>query len=262
MYSKPQMDRPIVVCSACGGKGHRGDRCWTVIGFPKWHPQHPGNLNTQPVTKPSPRTKPAFTSSGNKWRQTPHKAMVSTIQQQPMSDPSSLFTPQQLAQLAKMMGNFRESDTDDEIDHHFSGMISCNVTGSPLDTASWIIDSGASTHMTPNLANLIDPVPLLQSTKITLPTGDTANVTHIGSVNLDMGLRLQKVMCVPVFKHNLLSVRQLLADNNCQVSFSTSNCVITDNNTNEVKGIGQAKDGLYYLTTTEDVKCANAVATS
>lgn len=57
MTSRVQLDRPIVVCSACGGKGHRGDRCWTVIGFPKWHPQHPSNMGSQSTVKPPFRNK-------------------------------------------------------------------------------------------------------------------------------------------------------------------------------------------------------------
>ena len=27
-------------CSQCGTKGHSKEKCWTVIGYPSWHPRH------------------------------------------------------------------------------------------------------------------------------------------------------------------------------------------------------------------------------
>lgn len=61
-----------------------------------------------------------------------------------------LFSQEQLEQLAQLMpqlqqGCVQESDTDEELDMHFSGMIS-SISDNCLD---WIIDSGASDHMTP-----------------------------------------------------------------------------------------------------------------
>lgn len=29
-----------VICSVCGVKGHMKERCWTVVGYPKWHPKY------------------------------------------------------------------------------------------------------------------------------------------------------------------------------------------------------------------------------
>lgn len=41
MYSKVQPPK-IYTCSVCGAKGHTTDRCWTVIGYPKWHLKYKG----------------------------------------------------------------------------------------------------------------------------------------------------------------------------------------------------------------------------
>ena len=137
------------------------------------------------------------------------------------------------------------SDTDDEIDAHFSGMITCNAAAGL--THRWIIDSGASDHMTPHIHNLSQLQAADNSTSINLPTGDMAQISHTGTATLDTGLTLYQVLCVPQFKHNLLSVQKLVKDSNCQVQFYPTHCVILDASTNHLKGIGKAHNGLYYL---------------
>ncbi|XP_074377467.1 uncharacterized protein LOC141718989 [Apium graveolens] len=65
MYSKGFGDNKAVgdnkplICSACGGRGHYEDRCWTVVGYPKWHLKHK-----------KPMSKPANTSSAQRWSNT------------------------------------------------------------------------------------------------------------------------------------------------------------------------------------------------
>ena len=38
MYSKGMNEKDV--CTTCGVKGHVSERCWTVVGYPKWHPKH------------------------------------------------------------------------------------------------------------------------------------------------------------------------------------------------------------------------------
>ncbi|XP_074341951.1 uncharacterized protein LOC141679348 [Apium graveolens] len=51
LYSKspqspsPQYVNKPVTCTACNVKGHTREKCWTVIGFPKWHPKYRASLN-------------------------------------------------------------------------------------------------------------------------------------------------------------------------------------------------------------------------
>ena len=37
MYSRGSAE--TMMCSACGVKGRMKERCWTVVGYPKWHPK-------------------------------------------------------------------------------------------------------------------------------------------------------------------------------------------------------------------------------
>lgn len=98
---------------------------------------------------------------------------------------------------------YRRFDIDDELEQPFSGTMSCNLAAEPID--SWIIDSGATDHMTPEFHNLLQSVPFNISTKINLPTGATAQISHLGTVKLNTGLILKNVFCVPSFHHKLLS---------------------------------------------------------
>lgn len=127
----------------------------------------------------------------------------------------------------------------------------------------WIIDSGASDHMTPCIHNLSQPSLTQNLRKINLPTGDTASISHIGDVHRANGLELKQVLCVPHFKHSLLSVQKLIKDSKCEIQFHPDHCTIVDSSTRKIKGIGKVRNGLYYLENDElnitcDIKCLTA----
>lgn len=106
--------------------------------------------------------------------------------------------------------------------------------------------------MTPHLQNLQAPVPVRQGTHINLPTGSTAAISYTGTVAISPTLSLNDVLCVPNFKHNLLSVQKLLKHNSCEVKFLPTHCIILDNESQTVIAVGEAKHGLYYLVNTSE----------
>lgn len=113
-----------------------------------------------------------------------------------------------------------KKEDDSELESPFSCMAVCNtITVVDEDVDTWIMDSGATDHMTATLCLLSNVKEMSSHQTIKLPTGDTSMISHIGDVLLSNGLKLNEVLYVPKFNHNLLSIHKLAHDNKCQVVF-------------------------------------------
>lgn len=131
-------------------------------------------------------------------------------------------------------------------------MITCNA----VQTASnvWIVDTGATDHMTPDFKLLRNVKVAASNLTVNLPTGDKAVVSHVGDVCLENGLQLLNVLYVLVFTHNLLSIHKLSNDNGCYAVFSPSACKIVDTQSHTVRSTGTVSNWLYYLSTSSSAK--------
>jgi len=74
---------------------------------------------------------------------------------------------------------------------------------------AWIINSGASEHMCSEGTVLHDLCSLQQPVLVNLPNGSRVKVTKHGKLRISKDLVLSRVLHVPNFKFNLLSVRRL-----------------------------------------------------
>jgi len=83
----------------------------------------------------------------------------------------------------------------------------------------WLLDSGASCHMT-NVFCLLCEVVDIRPVHVTLPNGSEILAVKKGTVHLDSNLRLNNVLFVPGLNYNLISIAQLIADNICEVLFT------------------------------------------
>ena len=72
-------------------------------------------------------------------------------------------------------------------------------------------------------------------------------MTHIGIVHCSSSLILKDVFHIPSFKFNLLSISQLTKSSNCDVLFSSSQCIFQDRATKMTIGQVSARNGLFYL---------------
>ncbi|KAL2905450.1 Retrovirus-related Pol polyprotein from transposon RE1 [Bienertia sinuspersici] len=132
-------------CTVCGGKKHTADKCWKVIGYPKWHAK----------SKKFPQKKEKEQGTGIKGRTGQNNKFAASTNTQ--GDDIGL-TAQQIEQLLKLIPSGSKAsksgyDTEEELDNSFAGMTSCfNATSCHN---RWIIDSGASDHMVADPINLI-----------------------------------------------------------------------------------------------------------
>lgn len=83
--------------------------------------------------------------------------------------------------------------------------------------------------------------------QVQLPTGDTTQVSHIGNCNLGGGYILKRVLCIPTFKFNLMSVSKVTKELNCYVTFFPQYYVFQDLSSGRVRAIAKEDDGFYTL---------------
>ncbi|XP_074337518.1 uncharacterized protein LOC141674715 [Apium graveolens] len=254
MFTKSSTDRPMQ-CTICGGRSHSNDKCWNVVGYPKWHYKYKPGPSAKPPAKPGMHTTSKWTNPRSSVPQKgPSAANVSVGFTEPESSQQTItFSPQQLQQLLHLLPA-QQYGEDSLTESPFSGMITCNNV--QTKSGSWIVDTGATDHMTANFKLLHNVKVAVENMTVNLPTGATTKVTHLGDVKLENGLKLLNVLYVPVFSHNLLSIHKLSRDNGCYAVFSPTECTIVDSQTHEVKGKGVVSKGLYHLSTSATVPTA------
>lgn len=115
-----------------------------------------------------------------------------------------------------------------------------------FNNQDWIIDSGASDHITPHFELLHSVQPLKIPRLITMPNGKQSKITHIGSVKLTPTLTLCNVLHVPDFQFNLLSVSKLCRQIAGKVTFTSTECTLQGHMLQEVV-LGNTRGGLYHV---------------
>lgn len=101
----------------------------------------------------------------------------------------------------------------------------------------WIIDTGASNHMSGNIKKNSDLVDI--SSPAGLPNGKTTMATMEGTIRLSDQLILENVLFVPALTCYLLSVSQLLAKQKYIVLFTDKLCTFQDRTSKNLIGAGE-----------------------
>ena len=100
----------------------------------------------------------------------------------------------------------------------------------PPAVTDWVMDSGASNHMTPDAGNIspFRPPHFTCPSSIVVGNGSTLPVTATGDAVLPGTFRLNNVLVAPNIIKNLISVRQFTTYNNCSVEFDPFDLSVKD----------------------------------
>ncbi|KOM48619.1 hypothetical protein LR48_Vigan07g232300 [Vigna angularis] len=132
------------------------------------------------------------------------------------------------------------------------------ISQSPNDQTSWVIDSGASDHISGN-PSLFSTLSFQEKSHlITLANGSKVSSKGIGHVSLSPSLNLQSVLFVPNCPFNLISLSQLTKSLNCSITFDNNSFVIQERGTGKRIGEGYESGGLYHFGSHPHVSCIAA----
>ncbi|KAL2892467.1 Gag polyprotein [Bienertia sinuspersici] len=149
-------------CRACGKPGHSYEKCWTVIGFPS-------KMSRQPKEN---RSKGKEVDKGNQKIVRNKSKMAAHAHTASDGSQTSGITADQLEQLLKLLPTPSkggdENDSDD-LEANYAEMATCNLAQSKSN--AWIMDSGATHHMSGNMEYLLNPKEATRHIKINLPNG-------------------------------------------------------------------------------------------
>ncbi|XP_010412990.1 PREDICTED: uncharacterized protein LOC104699374 [Camelina sativa] len=243
-FSQPRNDDKDkgVVCKHCNRTGHVSDRCYAVIGYPEWWGDRPRSRSLQS------RGRGGASSSGGRGRgshayancvsvphiDTTHQANhVITDQDR---DGVSGLTDDQWQTIKKILNAGKGPSTE-------------KLTGKSI-YPSWIMDTGASHHLTGNLdvlTNIRDMAPVL----IILADGRERVSVKEGTVKLGSDLVMQSVFYVEGFHTDLISIGQLMDENRCVLQMSDHFLVVQDRTSRMVIGMGTRAGGTFHFRSME-----------
>nr|CAN61270.1 hypothetical protein VITISV_020532 [Vitis vinifera] len=119
-------------------------------------------------------------------------------------------------------------------------------TSTPVINSAWIIDSGATDHMTFD-SRQVSPFRPSSQKIVSIANGNTTPVIRKGSLTLTDTLNLDSILVVPSLDYNLLSVSQITTTLSCIVIFWPEFCVFKDIQIRQMIGCGIKRGKLYYL---------------
>ena len=110
----------------------------------------------------------------------------------------------------------------------------------------WIVDTGATSSISPHV------VPTSRTNCDTVTMADGTQIPATGYGQVDIGIKISNVLCVPSAHRNLLSIGKACDDGNIdRATFDEYGCQLYKNGT--IVATGKRKSGLYQINMTPEV---------
>ncbi|XP_019267218.1 PREDICTED: uncharacterized protein LOC109244564 [Nicotiana attenuata] len=235
-----------LTCKYCKKPGHSVDKCYKLHGFPPDFKFTRNNKSASCV-----QTENATIAPTNSFPHTSSSSAHGLTKEQYQH----LLTMFQQAQMS--VGHTSEAaNVDNSAFAHFAGLFSRyavapvgshTCASSQLGVKPWILDTGATNHMTPHKHLIFNVQPLIKPFLVTLPNGYKAKVISTGSLHLTNDIILLNVLLVPSFQFNLIYVHQLISQLDCSALFTKLFCSLQGPSLKRPLEIGKAVGWLYYL---------------
>ncbi|KAG7543853.1 Reverse transcriptase RNA-dependent DNA polymerase [Arabidopsis thaliana x Arabidopsis arenosa] len=249
-----------IQCAHCGYTGHSVDTCYKIHGYPigfKHKQKTDGKtLTSKPVVANlALNASPATNTKGigpNEIAELVGNMSKSQLQYVIAYFSTQLHNPAQPITIASVdvassCGSNGSAFTGITFSPSTQWFM-CVMTASRrvLTSSTWIIDSGASHHVSYD-KNLFESLSDGLSSAVTLPTGSNVNIAGIGVIKLNAQITLTNVLYIPEFRLNLLSVSQLTRASKSRVFFDEECYIIQDHTKEQTIGRGKEIGGLYVL---------------
>ena len=214
--------KPFCHCDYCNNDGHVRDTCFRLHGYPDWYKEYKARTHAANMAETPLQTTSTHTSQNQYYESAAP----------PASTPSNVIDAAHFAHL-----------------EHFAGIPSsfAFTIQDSSNIGTWIVDTGASTHMCSDFSLLVNPAIVTSPMHVSLPDGSQVSVQYSGTVVLNRTLELHNVLYIPKFQFNLLSVPKLATTSNIIFKFYPNNCLLQDLKTEHLVAVVKLVNHLYIL---------------
>jgi len=229
------MQKERSTCNHCGKFGHSEGSCYELVGYPPGWSMRGGRGRSRGC---GGRAGGRAGAGGGRGKEQAFQAHTHSVPEH--DGPHASAEP---SQSSFTVNGF----TAEQVQRILSLIETPKSTHDKLSGQEiWLLDSGASCHMT-NMLSMITDVEEINPICVELPNGTNTLAIKKGKVHLDSRLRLKDVLFVPGLNCNLISIAKLVDNDTCTVTFTKRLCVIHDLTTRSQIGVGEPKRGVYYL---------------
>jgi hypothetical protein len=116
-----------------------------------------------------------------------------------------------------------------------------------LAESDWLLDTGASAHMTPDNSTLEQSTAYTGKECVIVGNGASLPITHTSNISHSPDLKLLDVLVVPHLTKNLLSISKLTNDFPLSVTFANNFFTVQNCLTGKVVATSRRDGGLYVL---------------